>query len=99
MSDPRISDQAMADLDEAWAYIARNNPKAADRLVDAVLAAARRHVQFPESGRSRDDISPGLRTFVVKPYVVFYRPIEDTIEVVRVLHGRRDIRRIMTDEP
>ncbi len=36
---------------------------------------------------------------MVLPYVVFYRPAEDTIEVVRVLHGSRDIDTIMKAEP
>jgi hypothetical protein len=37
MSEPRLSKQAEADLDELWLYIAGNNPDAADRMVDAVL--------------------------------------------------------------
>lgn len=37
MIEPRLTEQAEADLDDLWAYIAANNPAAADRLVDAVL--------------------------------------------------------------
>jgi toxin ParE1/3/4 len=95
MSEPRLTEQAEADLDEAWAYLATKNRRAADRLIDAIWDAARRHARFPESGRSREEYAANLRSFVVSPFVVFYRPVEDTIEVIRVLHGRRDIRRIM----
>lgn len=98
MNEPRLTEQAEADLDDLWAYIAANNPDAADRLVDAVLEGSRMHVRFPNMGQNRDEIRPGLRCFVVSPYVVFYRPVEDTIEVFRILHGARDIARIIEPE-
>jgi len=98
MSEPRLSEQAEADLDELWAYIAANNPDAADRIVDAVLEGCQMHVRFPNIGQSRDDLRQGLRCFVVSPYVVFYRPIEDTIEVLRILHGARDISSLIESE-
>ena len=46
-------------------------------------------------GRPRPELAPGLRSFVVHPYVIFFRPAEDTIEVIRVLRGSRDIAAIM----
>ncbi len=49
------------------------------------------HVRFPSLGQAREDLGPGVRCFVVKPYVTFYRQAEDTIEVLRVLHGAHDI--------
>ena len=91
MNGPRLTEQAEADLDDLWAYIAANNPDAADRLVEAVLESSWLHVRFPNMGQNRDELRPGLRCFIVSPYVVFYRPVEDTIEVLRVLHGARDI--------
>jgi toxin ParE1/3/4 len=36
-------------------------------------------------------LSPRLRSFPVKNYVIFYRPLEDGIEIVRVLHGAQDL--------
>ncbi len=93
MNEPRLTEQAEADLDELWEYIAADNPDAADRMVDAVLES-RMHVRFPGMGQNRDDLRVGLRCFVVSPYVVYYRPIEDTIEVLRILHGARDIKNI-----
>jgi toxin ParE1/3/4 len=98
MIEPRLTDEAEADLDALWDYIAADNVKAADRMVDAVLESSRIHVRFPEMGRRRDELRPGLRSFVVSPYVVFYRPVENTIEVLRVLHGARDIKSIMESE-
>jgi plasmid stabilization system protein ParE len=42
-------------------------------------------------GRARLELAPNLRSLLVGDYVMFYRPIDDGIEVVRVLHGARDI--------
>ena len=98
MTEPIITEQAQADLDEMWDQISERDLRATDRLLDRFYTAARTHAQFPESGRSQDDLAPGLRSFVVKPYVVFYRPAQATIEVLRVLHGRRDLDRIMRGE-
>lgn len=95
MIEPRLTEQAEADLDELWAYIAARNPDAADRMVDAVLEGSRTHARFPGMGLGREDLRPSLRCFVVSPYVVFYRPVEDTIEVLRILHGARDINRLI----
>ena len=42
-------------------------------------------------GRSRPELAASVHSFPVARYVVFYRPAADGIEVVRVLHGARDI--------
>lgn len=98
MSEPIITEQARADLDEAWDYLAARSPKAADRLIDRFAKGARMHAQFPGSGRPRDEIAPNLRSFVVTPDVAFDRPTGDTIEVLRFLHGRRDVERILREK-
>lgn len=51
--------------------------------------------EFPNMGAvlSEDDfplLQRGYRFIVVNPYLVFYRVIEDTVMVHRILHGRRD---------
>jgi toxin ParE1/3/4 len=47
--------------------------------------------QFPDMGRQREDLSTGLRSFSIKPYIIFYTKITDGIEIVRVLHQSRDV--------
>jgi toxin ParE1/3/4 len=91
MSDPRITEQAQADLDELWDYLAERNEAAANRLLAEILERSRFHARFPKTGRPRDDLTPALRSFVVRPYVIFFRAVDDTIEILRVLHGSRDI--------
>jgi toxin ParE1/3/4 len=98
MTNPVITEPARQDLDEMWDWLAGRNEPAADRLLDAILQRAQLHASQPLMGRPRDDLRPGLRSFVVRPYVVFYRPVEGTIEVLRVLHGSRDTESIMREE-
>lgn len=42
-------------------------------------------------GRLRDELTEGLRSFPVGRYVIFYRIVQDGVEIVRVLHGARDL--------
>ena len=42
-------------------------------------------------GRARDEVFPGIRSLAFGRYVVFFQPVPDGIDVVRVLHGSRDI--------
>ena len=99
MNPPKLTEQAEVDLDDLWSRIAADNPAEADRLVDAILEASRRHVRFPGMGQRRDELRPGVRCFVVSPYVVFDRALDETIEVVRVLHGARDIPSVFESKP
>jgi len=46
---------------------------------------------FPEAGPARPDIAPDARMLVEQPYLIFYRRRSDHIQIVRVLHGARDI--------
>jgi toxin ParE1/3/4 len=46
-------------------------------------------------GRERNDIAPGLRSFPVGKYLIFYRLIDEGLEIVRVLHGARNIENLL----
>jgi toxin ParE1/3/4 len=47
----------------------------------------------PRIGVARDNLLPGLRAYPVEHHVLYYRIVDDTIEVVRILHGRADAAR------
>jgi len=49
-------------------------------------------------GRTRDELVPGLRSLPFGRYVIFYRALDDGSEIVRVLHGARDLRRALQSE-
>ena len=83
--------QVDTDLDSIWAFIAADNLGAANKLVDRIGLAFEMLAQNPMAGRVRHDLVPNLRSFPVGNYLIFYFPLPDGIEVVRVMHGRQDI--------
>jgi len=87
------SADAERDLLEIWVYIAERNYDAADRLLEQLDEKFRLLSENPGFGTMRDDLAPSVRGFPVGNYVLFYRPITGGIEVVRVIHGARDIPR------
>lgn len=97
MGEPIVTPEAEADIDEAWDRLSRKSPDAADRLIERFLSSATRHAQFPNLGESCEHLLPGLRCFVVRPYVAFYRVEGENIRVLRFLHGRRDYKRLLGD--
>ena len=88
----RLAPEAELDLDELWFYVAGNGSVAnADRLVESLTARFFLLGMHPRAGRQRDDLRPGLRTFPVSDYVVFYRIEGDDVLIQRVVRGSRDL--------
>jgi toxin ParE1/3/4 len=85
------SNLAKSDLIEIWHFIANDSPDAADRFLSLIGQKCELIATSPEMGRRRDELALGLRSFPVGRYLIFYRPIEDGIEIVRVLSSYRDI--------
>ncbi len=82
---------AEADLLEIWAYIAEDSITAADAWVDRLDEGLALWATQPMMGRSRSELSPGLRSMAFGRYVVFFLAASNGIDVVRVLHSSRDI--------
>jgi toxin ParE1/3/4 len=98
MAEVSRSPQAETDLDTILADLNQNNPAAADRYAAAFVEKGQALAQFPELGRTRPEIAPDLRSTLVKPYVIFYRIRGDVVQILRILHGARDLRSIMQAE-
>jgi toxin ParE1/3/4 len=89
---PVVLDQAAeSDLTEIWLYVARDNPQAADRVLDFLQQRMQTIAQFPLIGEACPEIEPRLRFYPAGSYVIFYRPTASEIQVARVLHGARDV--------
>lgn len=71
--------------------MARHDADAADRLTDRFTAAITLLAAQPELGRATDHFLPGLRSFPVGDYLIFYRRSDDGVLVVRIIHGARNI--------
>ncbi len=91
MSLYRLSTEAEKDLEDLWVYLAARNDIAGDRQVAKLLDRFPMLAKFPTMGVSRDRLLEGLRSFPVKPYIIFYILIPDGIEILRIIHQSRDI--------
>ena len=98
MKKPRLSRQARADLRGIVTRLNRRNRANARRTYDEIMARIWSHAQQPLTGSPCDDFLPELRSSAVASYVVFFRPVADTIEVLRVLWGTRDHKKIIQQE-
>lgn len=98
MSRSFFAIQAKKDLQEISYRIARENPAAAKRLVAEIKRKAKAIADFPETGHSYSDLLPSLRGFFVGDYIVFYFPQPNSIQVIRVLSGYRDLKAVFLDE-
>lgn len=81
---------AVADILEIWNYIADDSLSEADRWVDRLDEKLTLWATQPLMGRGRDELLPGIRSFGFGRYVVFFEPLPDGIDIIRVLHGSRD---------
>jgi toxin ParE1/3/4 len=91
MSHVIFTRAAREDLIDIWTHVAMDDPVAADSVLDRLDEAASNLIQHPEMGPARDDIRPGLRYLVSGSYLLLYRILGDDIEIVRAVHGRRDL--------
>jgi toxin ParE1/3/4 len=94
----RISPRATRDLIEIWNYIADNSITHADSFIDKLYTAIKNLSHHPDSGRLRKELAPGIRSFPFGSYVIFYRSIPHVLEIVRVLHGGRDLETIFEEK-
>lgn len=86
----QIADDDIADI-ARYIGVEKQSPIAACRFIDDLYVKFDQYAHQPEMGEPREDLEAGLRSFTFKNhYVVIYRPLENGIDVLRVLHGARD---------
>ena len=91
-----LQPRAKADLSEIWEFIADDSDDQADAFIDLIDQKFQLLAQQSGLGRRRDELAEGLRSFGVGRYVIFYLPIPGGVQIVRVLHGARDIEAAFT---
>src|SRR5262249_5474052 len=92
-----FSPRARKDFSEILQHIGKADPDSALDFVTRLQLMCERLGEMPELGRRRDDLKPGLRSFPMEKYVIFYRIVKKHVQIVRVLHGARDIEAIFRD--
>ncbi len=83
--------RAKTDLADIWEYIADDSEARADSFIDRIDRKFNTLAHRPRIGRLRNELVANLRSSPVDRYVIFYLPLSDGIEVVRVLHSARDL--------
>lgn len=84
--------QSEADVKAIWDYVAYHSPREADALLVEIEAKFNFLANTPFAGRARPDLAENIRSFPSGRYMIFYVIVLTGIEVVRVLHGRQDVR-------
>lgn len=89
------SPAAVDDMDEIFSYISKDNLATAELMLEKLDREIRKLENFPNMGSVLPEdeysiIKSGYRFIVIKPYLVFYRIVDDCIIIHRILHGRRD---------
>ncbi|MCL2188993.1 MAG: type II toxin-antitoxin system RelE/ParE family toxin [Defluviitaleaceae bacterium] len=82
--------EALDDVEEIILYIAQGSRQAALSMHDKIIEKANDLSTFPKRGRLVPDkkmAEAGYRMLGIKPYIAFYRVIERTVFIYRVLHG------------
>jgi plasmid stabilization system protein ParE len=80
---------AEQDLDAAYAYVCQDNPPAAARLVRRIFEAVEMLGRYPSAGHPGRVPATRELSIARTPYIVVYRPTENEIQVLSVLHGAR----------
>lgn len=89
-----VSPRAERDLKEAWHEIAQHDVVAADAFLDQIRETVDALTLMPRRGVARPDLLRGLRMLVLGKRLLFFRISGQTVQVVRVLHGARDLTRL-----
>jgi toxin ParE1/3/4 len=95
MPQVHYSPSAAQDLVELSEFIARDKPVAAYDWVDQIESTCQVLAKNPNIGQARQSHGFGAcRSFTLGNYVIFFRGVEDGIEVIRIVRGERDLDRI-----
>lgn len=88
---------AKADVADIWRRIALDNFDAAERWLTTLDSKITLLAEFPGLGPFRESLGPGLQSYPVGNYLIFYRQIKGGIEIIRVLYGGRDLPSVLGD--
>ena len=94
----RVARRARQELVDILDYTARHNRGAADRLKRQFDVAFGNLKLFPRMGKQIDELPGRPRVVVVEPYLILYEIAADELTVIRVVHGRRDVKALLDEQ-
>ena len=93
-----VRPQALTDLDDIFDYIAEDSLDRAIAFIRKLYEQMEKLATNPNMGRRRDELLPELRSFPYGNYLIFYIPLDDGVDVVRVLNGARELEALFQNE-
>ena len=87
-----LTNEAHSDLEDIWRYTAESwSIEQADRYFNLIIDEINYICTNTTAGRLMDHVREGYRAAKVKSHLIFYRPMSDKVEIIRILHERMDI--------
>ena len=87
-----ISKKAVSDLEEIWFYTFEKwSKEQADRYYNLIFNEINYICKNVSAGKSMEHVRKGYRATKVKSHLIFYKIVNDTIEIIRILHEQMDI--------
>lgn len=93
-----VSAPATQDLQAIIDYFATTNVDAGDKFIGKFEAWCQKLRTFPMIGKRYDGLRVGLRGVPIDEYILFYQVTDDVIEIIRVVHGKRDLISLFNSE-
>ena len=93
-----LSKKAVADLEGIWLYtVEKWSVNQADRYYNLIVDEINFICKNNNAGKSMEHIRKGYRASKVKSHLIFYRILNNTVEIIRILHERMDIENRLND--
>jgi toxin ParE1/3/4 len=93
-----ISKKAVSDLEEIWFYTFEKwSKEQADRFYNLIFNEINYICKNVRAGKSMEHVRKGYRATKVKSHLIFYKIVNDTIEIIRILHEQMDIENRLND--
>jgi toxin ParE1/3/4 len=90
----RVSADAERDLDEIFVFWAkRAGVEIADRVIDKITGRFWLLGEYPDAGKSAEDIAAGVKCFPAGKYLIYYRKTRRGTDILHVFHGARKQRK------
>ena len=94
----RFTQKALQDFQDIHDYIEQDNIDAASGFIERLNERCHELCNMPGIGRKRYDLAPGMRSSAVGEHLIFYHVLGEELEVVHVLHGRRNLEKAFEQE-
>jgi len=95
-----LSPEADSDLNEIWTWVAKDSLDLADRLDSELREAFEALARMPGQGHRREDLTQRpVLFFPLYSYLIVYRPDTDPIQIMAVVRGTRNVKRLLDRRP